>query len=119
MTAQWQAPALIFLLVAAILAIGFGPGIYREYKATRTLEHGVDASARVLAIRETGSQHNNQPEVRIQLEVKPADRVAFKATVTTFMSPVYLPRFQPGATVAVRYDPGSPKNVALVPDESD
>lgn len=117
MTAGWQGPALVFLLVAVIIAIGFGPAIYREYKTSRTLAHGVDASAQVLAIHETGSVHNNQPEVRIQLEVKPAERTAFKATVTTFMSPVYLPRFQPGATVVVRYDPAAPKSVALVPDE--
>lgn len=117
MTVQWQGPAIVFALVAVIIAVGFGPAIYREVKASRTLKHGVDASARVLAIKETGSLHNNQPEVRIQLEVKPADAAAFNATVTTFMSPVYLPRFQPGATVAVRYDPASPQNVALVPDE--
>jgi len=117
-TVQWQGPALVFVLVFVIVAIGFGPAIYRDYKANRTLEHGVDASARVLAIHETGSLHNNQPEVRIQLEVKPTDRAAFNASVTTFISPVYLSRFQPGATVAVRYDPASPKSVALVPDES-
>jgi hypothetical protein len=118
LTIQWQGPALVFLLVAVLLAIGFGPMIYREYKSNRTLEHGLDASARVLAIRETGNLHNNQPEVRIQLEVEPADRNAFKASVTTFMSPVYIPRFQPGATVAVRYDPASIQSVVLVPDES-
>ena len=104
----------VLALVVVIVAAVFGPMLYEERKASRLLKHGTRADATVLSIRETGNLHNNQPEVKIQLEVLPPDREPFQASVTTFMSPVYLPRVQPGATIAVAYDPASRKDVALV-----
>lgn len=62
----------------------------------------------------TGSHHNEDPEVLISLEVTPAEGKPFSATVETPLSPVYLPRFQPGMTVNVRFDRQEPGHVALV-----
>jgi hypothetical protein len=101
-------------LVLAICGVGLGPMILRECDNDRILKVGTPASARVLSIRPTGNLHNDQPEVKIKLEVTGPER-AFEATVTTYMSPVYLPQFQPGAVVAVKYDPKHRRDVALVP----
>jgi hypothetical protein len=115
MTQSWQGPAIVFAIVFVILAVAFGPTFYQEYKTNRILKHGTKADARVLSIHETGNLYNNQPEVRIDLQIMPASLEPFEASITTFMSPAYLSRFQPGATVAVRYESTSHRDVALVP----
>jgi hypothetical protein len=105
----------VLALVAVILIAVFGPMLYQAQKEDRILKQGQAATARVLTMRPTGNQHNDQPEIRLQLEVLPEGQSAFKASITTIMSPVYLARYQPGQVVAVRFLPESRSQVALVP----
>jgi hypothetical protein len=102
-------------LGALLVLVGFGPAFYDAYKANQILKHGKPAQAKVVDARPTGNLHNDQPEVRFKLEVFPEGDEAFTAIITTIMSPVYLPRFQPGQLVQVRYLPESRRDVAFVP----
>jgi hypothetical protein len=102
--------AVLFL----ILLVFFGPMYLRDREEKRILRDGVAATARVKDIRPTGDLHNDQPEVRITLEVDVQGGETFEGEVTTVMSPVYLPRFQPGLLVEVRFDPNDRRKVALV-----
>lgn len=106
--------AAFSVIVFAILATVLVPIMRADERNARILREGVAAKARVSSIRPTGGHHNEDPEVVITLEVlSPSDR-PFAATIETFVSPVHLPRFQPGLTVDVRLDPNEPRNVALV-----
>ncbi len=72
--------------------------------------NGQPATAKVLAVRDTGSTVNNQPVVRIKLEVHPPGGVPFEAVAEDSISRIAFPR--PGTEVSVRFDPRT-KAVAL------
>jgi hypothetical protein len=77
------------------------------------LAHGKPADAKILKISETGLTINDRPLVRFLLEVQPADRPRFQAETDKVISPLDIPRIQPGVVVTVKYD-SSNKTVALV-----
>jgi len=47
--------------------------------------------------------------------VQPPSGTPFKASARAIISVVDLPRFQPGATIDVRYDAADLRSVAIVP----
>lgn len=111
-----------FLIPVVILLVGFGiPGFlffWPEYQRSQLLETGVPAEATILGIAPTGNTFNDQPQVEIRLEVRPADGAAYEAETTMIVNPVYLSEFQPGKTVQVRYDAQDPSKVAIEETES-
>lgn len=101
-------------LTVILLALGLGPLLLRGQRNQRLLREGTRATATVRDIRPTGGSHNDDPEITLKLEVAAGPNDHFEAEVVTFLSPVYLPRFQPGAVVDVYYDPKDRSQVALV-----
>jgi hypothetical protein len=91
--------------VAALL---FGKRIY-----TQLVKNGQDAEAKVLAIDDTGTRINNDPLVKISIEVQPPNGPAFKTEVKQTVPVLFLPYLQPGKFVRVKYTPGTEK-VAIV-----
>lgn len=79
-----------------------------------TLATGVPASARVLALRDTGGRLNGNPAIEFRLDVQPADGAPYTATAHAIISTVALPRYQPGASIAVKYDAADRSKVAIV-----
>jgi hypothetical protein len=73
---------------------------------------GRSATAKVLAVRETGETDNNSPVVRIKLQVQPPDGPPFEAVAEDVISRLQVGALSPGARVSVRYDPRT-KEVAL------
>ena len=110
---SWQR-ALILLLLVSLFGLPLLPDLLQWRRDARILREGTAAKARILEARPTGDEHNDQPEVSLALEVQPAGAAPFSATLVTYLSPVYLPRFQPGAVVDVRFDPEKPSDVVLV-----
>lgn len=113
--------ALIGLLLLALvifLAVGQksqGGAASFDYSHTqRTLASGTPAKARVISLRDTGGRLNANPSIEFELEVTPGNGAAFRATTRAIISTVELPRYQPGSTVDVRYDPADPRSVALI-----
>jgi hypothetical protein len=85
----------------------------------RELERsGLPARAVVLEIRETGVTVNDSPVVDFLLEVHIEGRPPYQAEAKALVSILAIPRIQPGAELAVLYDPKDPQRVAIgVPDE--
>ena len=74
---------------------------------------GVPAEARILEVWDTHMRVNDDPVVGFLLEVRPTDREPFQAKTKGLISIVFIPQFQPGAIVPVRFDPDDPSRVAL------
>lgn len=107
---------LVLVILAAVLFFVFAQGGGKQTAQRNLLTTGIEAKARIVDLSDTGNRHNRNPEVRIQLEVRPATGEPFRASVTAFISPVDLPKFQPGTELTVRYDPANPAAVAIVPN---
>lgn len=110
---------LIFLIVFVSIFFGvfffvfrkvFGP-MNRQHKLQKT---GSPAEATILEVAETGMTVNRiYPVVKLKLEVRPPAGQPYQAELQTIINRLDIPQFQPGAVLAVRYDPADPSKVAL------
>jgi hypothetical protein len=89
-------------------------------KNQQLMATGIPAQARVIQMGPTGMTINDAPQMNLVLEVYPPPNVGYRGGSAPFTAnvqalvPVYvMPRVQPGSTVAVRFDPNNPMNVAL------
>jgi len=73
---------------------------------------GMDATAEVLSIQDTGSLINMNPVVILKLKVQPAMGVGFETTTQTMVSKIAIPRV--GDTIKIKYNPADPTQVAVV-----
>jgi hypothetical protein len=84
----------------------------REAKALQRT--GEAAEAIVVEISDTGITVNQDPVVRLVVDVQPQNRPAYRATIPkSLISRVHVPQFQPGSRVPVRIDRKDPMRVAL------
>lgn len=108
---------IIPVVVLGIMAIVFVPFIIRlvrnSAQNSQLMATGLDASATIVNVWETGVRINQQPQVGILLEVHPANAAPFQAQATTVISYFQAAQFQPGATVQVKYDPNNTSKVAI------
>ncbi len=77
------------------------------------LTNGVPAQATILEVSDTGTTINDDPVVRLLLEVEPSGQPIFQAETERVMSRVQLSQFQRGTVVQVKYNPAS-RAVALL-----
>lgn len=77
------------------------------------ISEGENAEAKILAIADTGTRINDNPVLDFSLHIKPSNYPAFVAQARQMVSAVYLPLFQPGKIVYVKYVPRTDR-VAIV-----
>lgn len=111
--------AFIFLgpavFVVGIFSLTLGPGMIRSMMARGVRQSGRDGTGTVISVQDTGVTVNNSPQVRMRLNVTPADGSApFTAEVTQLVSRLSIPG--PGDVYRVRYDPAHRGRVAVMPD---
>ena len=90
----------------------FGSLIARSLENASLQRSGLPASAKVLAIRDTGETDNQNPVVRVKLKVYPEGGTPFEAVAEDLISRLAVADLEPGSKVAVRYNPKT-KEVAL------
>ncbi len=80
---------------------------------SRLQKKGIPGKATVLAVKDTNVTINNNPQVKLTLEVK--DNLGQKYTTTTkvLVSRINPFAYQPGTEVPVRIDPNNDRNVVI------
>jgi hypothetical protein len=107
-------PLLIGGVVVVIAAIVVGGLVMNGMKNRNLLSHGEPATAVILKVWETGTVMNEtNPQIGLLLEVRPANRAPYQAETKMFISMIQVPQFQPGVTLAVKFDPADPSKVAV------
>jgi hypothetical protein len=77
-------------------------------------ESGTAAEAVILRIWDTGITVNDDQVIGMEVEVHPAEGEPWRATIQkSLISRLDIPRFQPGQSVQVRFDPQDRTRVAL------
>lgn len=99
---------MIFVFIAffGVRAMFFGA-------SEKILKTGLPARATILEIEPTGVYFNRQPQVRMLLEVNTATGENYQTEHKEIISPVYLPQFQPGVELVIKYDAKDKKKVAI------
>jgi archaellin len=73
---------------------------------------GMDATAEVLSIQDTGTLINMNPVVVLQLKVQPTVGAEFTTTAQTPVSKIAIPRV--GDKIKIKYNPANPSQIAVI-----
>ncbi len=95
-----------------------GPMRAQQAEQQQLVATGVQCSARVLGVQETGMKVSQgaQDAYRLKLFVEvtpPGGYAPYNAELMAFVSVMAIPRVQPGCFVTVRVDPANPSRVAM------
>lgn len=97
------------ILIIALTACNVVEGEFNKFtgndkeKRERLKKEGVKCEAEILKVEDTRITINDNPKVRLYLEVKPRGEPSFDATIEMVVSRVNIPR--PGDDINVYYNP--------------
>jgi len=87
-------------------------GINMANASQQMAQMGLDATADVVAIEDTGALINFNPVVKLTLKVQPAYGPAFDVTGQTMVSKIAIPRV--GDKIRIKYSPTDPSQFTVV-----
>ena len=82
-------------------------------KAQHLMANGRQGTATVVALRQTGTFVNENPQVELDLDVSVDGLQPYRATHKQVLAMIAVPQFQPGASVPVRVDPFDPQSLIV------
>ena len=91
----------------------FGPLLKGLGPDTETLKSGTPGQATILRVWQTGTMVNYNPQIGMQLEVRPQFGAAYQTQTTMVVPMVNIPQFQPGIVVPVKISAKDPSKVVL------
>jgi hypothetical protein len=106
MSTKWAFNFILFVFLIFFISCV----ITKNYRRVNKI--GEPAVAVVLDISDTGITINDNPKVRMKLNVYPKKGAPFEATIKQVVSRVTIPRI--GDRVYVKFDPNNPTNVILL-----
>lgn len=106
----------IMLLLGVALPLFFV--FYPEYERDQLIKNGTAASGVITNIQPTGNIVNDQPQVKVTVRVTTDNGETFESIATMIINPVYIPQFQPGKNVKVKFDPADRSKMAIEETES-
>jgi hypothetical protein len=83
------------------------------FNANRLQKHGLPGKARILEVRDTGVTINNNPQVKLVLEVKNSLGQRYTTQTRVLVSRINPGAYTPGMEVPVKIDPKNEMNVVL------
>lgn len=81
--------------------------------ASRLMKNGLPGKARILEVRDTGVTINNNPQVKLILEVKNSFGQKYNTECRVLVSRINPGAYMPGMEVPVKIDPKNEKNVVI------
>ncbi len=107
-----EAPGIIAIPAVLVITAIVMWSVFRTI-SPRKIKNGVTAPARVLEVHDTGVSVNDNPQVRLVVEVIPKSGNPFQAEVKTLVSRLNAALVQPGIEAVVEYDPLKPTRIQL------
>jgi len=104
----------VFLLMYFVLSRTLFPILQIARINKRLSREGIEADAVLLNMEQTGLYVNNQPQVRLQVQVHPLTGRNFVTETREVLSFLDLTRIQIGCTLKVKYNPENIKEVMVV-----
>ncbi len=109
------------IYIGMAMLVIFGGVFYLFYRlifkpmlnASRLQKIGIPGKATILEVRDTGVTINNNPQVKLIVEIKNSFGQRYNATIRTLVSRINPFVYQPGMEVPVKIDPKNEQNVVL------
>lgn len=108
---------IIGIVVSVILVFTFGfiystvirPGAVRA----KLLKSGTPAQGKIIEVNDTGVTVNQNPQVKLLIEVTPPGRPVYRVETKMIVSRLNAAHYLPGATLGVRVDLNDPRKIAI------
>lgn len=100
-----------FLAMSFIMLLGFVIfGAAKRKKLENLMENGKPGEAIILGFEDTGVMINNNPRVKLSLEVQLEGQMPYQIQKTMVVPLIRISQFQIGSKVPVLVDPNEPQN---------
>lgn len=109
---------VFWMIMIAAVVFTFYSIFWPEHQREQLIRYGLPGTAVILNADPTGNIYNSQPEIRLRLRVTPADGSSYEAETEMIINPIYVPQFQPGKTVKIKYDREDRSKVAIEETEN-
>jgi len=83
----------------------------QQTQAANIAMSGVDATATITGVQQTGAMVNYQPTMQIDMTVLPDGLPPYPASVTQVVEQHFLVKAVPGASVPIKVDPNDPGSI--------
>jgi hypothetical protein len=83
----------------------------QQTQAANIAMTGVDATATITGVTQTGAMVNFQPTMQIEMTVLPDGLPPYPASVTQVVEQHFLVKAVPGASVPIKVDPNDPGSI--------
>lgn len=83
-----------------------------QQERLKLIQTGLDGTADVLSVQDTGGTVNGNPIVMIHMTVSPSSGAPYDVNIQTMVSRIAVPRV--GDKVKIKYAPENPQQVAIV-----
>jgi len=109
----------IYIAIAMVIVFGgMGYFLYKflwqpKFNTRRLQLEGIPGKARILEVHETNITVNQNPQVKLIMEIKNAGGEVYTTSCKTIVSRLRTIAFQPGKEVNVKIDPKDEKNVIV------
>ena len=101
----------IFLFVPiAIISVILAFAVVKRNRMEELVATGKQGTAVVLELSDTGTRINDNPRVKLLLEIHIPNYQPYQAKKTVTLPIIYLPQVQTGSTINVLADPDQPNN---------
>ena len=97
-------------IIVLTWVIIFMIGRSRRKKAEHLAAHGVQGTATILGLEDTGMRVNDNPRVKVTLQIQLPNMAPYQLTKTMVLPMIRMSQVQVGATVGVMVDPTQPNN---------
>jgi hypothetical protein len=84
-----------------------------RYNTKRLLKTGISSRAKILEVHDTNIAVNNNPQLKLMLELKNNEGQVYTTSCKTIASKKMPGYFHPGKEVKVKVDPQNEKNVVI------
>ena len=109
------------LIIAASLALSYVvlrltlfPLLQINSMKKRLMREGVEAEAILLNMEQTGQFVNNQPQIKLQVQVHPTIGRNFVSEIREVLSMIDVSQLRIGSTLKVKYNPSNTKEVMVL-----
>lgn len=106
--------AVILLTVYAIVSRTLFPIDQIAGGNKKLVREGIEAQAVLLNVEQTGIYVNNQPQVRLQVQVHPLTGRNFVSETREVLTLIDLSRLRIGSTLKVKYNPANTKELMVL-----
>jgi hypothetical protein len=83
----------------------------QQTQAANIAATGVDATAMITGVAQTGAMVNFQPTLQIEMTVMQDGKPPYPASVTQVVEQIFLTKAVAGASVPVKVDPADPSSI--------